>query len=133
MRSIGALLSTILIAALAAQSSGVSFAHGESVTVQPDQAKTGDTITVKGNGFGSNRIVEIRLVSMAVDILLGSAKTDTEGNFTAQFSLQRDLKPGSYQIRAVGEETATTEIRVLAAEGMTGMMGMESEVPVPRR
>src|SRR5262245_39901053 len=109
----------LLLSALFGFGGRVARAHGDKgVTVQPLTPKPGEVITVKGEGLGAEGAkseVEVRIIGMGVDIDLGEAEAGEDGDFTAQFRVPADLKPGSYQLQAKGAETATIEITVVAA------------------
>ena len=135
MKRIKRLLPLIAIAALLTLGGGVALADGgKGVTVQPLTPKPGDVITVKGDLLGPNSTVEVRIIGIGVDIDLGEAQADEEGDFTAQFRVPADLAPGTYQVQATGAESATTEITVVAASGAEGAMSPAMmEVPVRER
>src|SRR5919202_3075107 len=65
---------------------------------------------------------------------LGEAQADEEGDFTREFRLLPDLQRGSYQIRATGKESATTQITVTGGPAGTGKgeeagaMGKEPQI-----
>ncbi len=126
----------LLLSALFTFGGGVALAHGgKGVTVQPLTPKPGEVITVKGEGLGTEGAkseVEVRIIGTGVDIDLGEAEAGDDGDFTAQFRVPADLKPGTYQLQAKGAETATTEITVVAAAGAenTAQPAMAAE-PVP--
>jgi len=110
----GGLLALMLLAlapalALADGATGVAVSP---LTAEPDQ-----TITVKGEVLGPNTEVEVRVVGNGEDVDLGEVQTNAEGDFTQEFRLPADLQPGTYQVRAIGEETATTTITVAGAPG----------------
>jgi len=109
----------LLVSALFALGGSVVLAHGDKgVTVQPLTPKPGEVITVNGEGLGTEGAksqVEVRIIGTGVDIDLGEAEADDTGDFTAQFRVPADLKPGTYQVQAKGAETATIEITVMAA------------------
>ncbi len=95
-------------------STGTAFAAGSNaIVVSPIIPKAGDTITVTGVQLGGNSSVEIRVIGSGVDLDLGETKADNAGGFTAAFRLPVDLKPGSYQVRATGADSATTQITVV--------------------
>lgn len=105
---------------------------GKGVAVSPLIPKSGDTITVKGDQLGGNSSVEVRVVGSGVDFDLGEVKADGAGDFTAQFRLPADLNPGSYQVRAAGTETATTQITVVGGSAENAASPM-AEIPVRSR
>ncbi len=102
----------------------------KGVAVQPLTPKAGDVITVKGDLLGPNSTVEVRVIGMGVDIDLGEVDADANGDFSAQFRLPEDLKPGTYQVRATGAESATTSITVLGIGGGAAGEGAMGAAPV---
>lgn len=117
------LIATSFAAALATT---VALADGVTgVAVQPLTPEPGETITVKGDLLGPSSEVEVRLVGMGEDIDLGEIQTDEEGDFTAQFQLPNDLTPGTYQVKAIGEKTATTQMTVLGGGAVDSQGGGE--------
>ena len=133
MKRITLLAALLGLATLIAFGGSVALAHGESVTVEPETAKPGDDITVRGIGLGSNTEVEVFLVSTSTNIDLGEVQTDAEGAFTAQFRLPAGIAPGPYQIRAIGDETASADFRVLVVGGAEGPTASTEEMPIRER
>jgi len=126
----------LLLSALFTFGGGVALAHGgKGVTVQPLTPKPGEVITVTGDELGASSTVEVRLIGTGVDIDLGEAQANDEGDFTAQFRVPANLAPGNYQIQAKGAELATTEITVVAAgttESTTSPAMTETPAPPVR-
>lgn len=136
MKRIALLAMALAITAFAALAASPTFADGaKSVSVKPLTPKAGDAITVKGGLLGPNAEVEVRLVGAGVDLDLGEVKTDAEGDFTEQFLLPADLPPGTYQVKANGPQSATTQITVLAAGGgqPAGAMAPATSEPLRAR
>lgn len=118
------LLASVLALMLVA--SGPVWADGaKGVKVSPLTPKPDEAITVNGEVLGPNSNVEVRIIGSGVDEKLGEAQADAEGDFTKEFRLPADLKPGTYQIQATGEETATTQITV--REGPAGSAAREEQ------
>jgi len=96
----------LLLSALFTFGGGVALAHGgKGVTVQPLTPKPGEVITVTGDELGASSTVEVRLIGTGVDIDLGEAQANDEGDFTAQFRVPANLAPGNYQIQVVAAGT----------------------------
>ena len=113
-----------LILALLVLASGAALAHGDtSLGVQPLTPKPDEVITVKGEALGEDTEVEVRVIGQGEDVDLGEVQTDAEGDFTAEFRLPADLKPGTYQLKAIGEESA--EIQLTVEEGPAGSAAQE--------
>lgn len=114
-----------LTLALLALAPGLALAHGDEtgVTVQPLTSKPDGVITVKGELLGPKSSVEVMVTGNGEDVDLGEVKANAEGDFTHEFRLPADLKPGTYQIEATGKKSATAQITV--SEALTG--GANSE------
>lgn len=120
---VGGVLVLLMVLALAP---GVALADGaKGVKVSPLTPKPDETITVNGEVLGPNSNVEVRIIGSGVDEKLGEAKADAEGDFTKEFRLPADLQPGTYQVKATGEETATTQITV--QEGPAGSAAQKEQ------
>ena len=123
----------VAVAVSLASTSGMALADGaKGVAVQPLTPKAGEVITVKGDLLGPNSTVEVRVVGTGVDIDLGEVQANAEGDFSAQFRLPEDLKPGTYQVTAKGAESATTSITVLGVTGDASSQGAMVVAPVLR-
>lgn len=101
------LVSLVAIPALADGAKGV--------TVSPLTPKPDQVITVNGELLGPNSEVEVLLIGNGETVDLGEVMADEEGDFTQEFRLPADLGPGTYQLEATGEESATTQITVTGA------------------
>jgi hypothetical protein len=127
MRSLTTLATLAAILALvtaATVGATQALAHGQSVAADPSSAAPGATISVKGEQLGGNRDVPVVLIGMGKEIPLGTARTTPQGAIDAQFSLPKDLAPGTYALRAKGKEDADTDFTVAAMPSMTsGQMG----------
>lgn len=119
------------IAGFLASTAGVALADGgKGVSVQPLTPQAGEVITVKGDLLGPNSMVEVRVVGTGVDVDLGEVQADSQGDFSAQFRLPEDLKPGTYQVTAKGAESATTAITVVGVGGDASSQGTMGAAPV---
>lgn len=121
---------SLLALMLLALAPGFALADGaKGVTVSPLSPKPDETITVNGELLGPNSEVEVLVIGNGETVDLGEVKADAEGDFTQEFRLPADLKPGNYQVEATGKESATTQITVSGtpggAEGGGGEMGAE--------
>jgi len=131
-------LATLVVLVLAL-SPGLAWAHGEKgVTVKPLTPKPDQVITVNGELLGPNSEVEVSVIGNGMNMSLGEANADEEGDFTEEFRLPANLKPGTYQIKATGKESATTQITVSGApaggtEGGSGAGGMVKAPVIEQR
>jgi hypothetical protein len=95
---------------------GTALAHGDKqVTVTPLSPRAGETVTVNGGGLGDSREVDIRVVGLAVDVDLGQLTAADDGDFSGPLQLPVTIKPGTYQIRAIGDETLETQVTIAPA------------------
>lgn len=132
------LLLVLAVAAVPAFADG-----GKKVAVKPLAPRAGDTVTVVGGGLGASRDIEIRLLApgLGVDVDLGELRSEDDGDFQGQLTLPAELRPGTYQLKAIGNETEATQVTLLAAAGAatpagsatTDAMGMEANPPLPVR
>ena len=131
------LLVSALVLTLLVLTPGLVLAHGaRGVTVKPLTARADQLITVDGELLGPNSEVEVRIIGNGMNERLGEAQTNEEGDFTKEVRLPPDLEPGSYQIKATGKESATTQITISGgpsgtkAEGgeEAGAMGAEPHI-----
>ena len=115
------LMGSLLALMFLALAVGPALADGvKGVTVSPLSPQPDETITVNGDLLGPNSEVEVRVIGNGVDEDLGEVKADDEGDFTQEFRLSADLKPGTYQLTATGKESATTQITVSGTPGGAG-------------
>lgn len=107
-------------AVLVALGPAAAVAHGGALelTVSTDPVGAGEPLTVSGEGFGRNATVELSLTGPGGDADLGAAVADDEGAFEQAVTIPGTVVPGTYLVRAVGDEEATAELTVGAMPGM---------------
>lgn len=108
---LGAFILSFLVALPSAWAHG-----GGAITVQPVVAAPGADIQLQGEGLEANSELEITLIGMGYDAVLGSVTVAADESFRQTFSLPEDASPGVYQIQAKSEDddTYTTEITLEA-------------------
>ena len=119
----------VLVAALTL-GIGRALADGQSVSVEPTTAKPGDLITINGQDLGANHQIEVVVLGMDGETMLGSTRASPEGDITAQFALPKDLASGSYLLRARGKEDVDASLTIVGAP--TSDAGETSLQPQPR-
>lgn len=103
-----------------------AFAHGTSLKVDKKTAAPGETVTVKGEGIGSNAAITIILQGVAQDYSLGEAQGNEHGVFEKQVALPGDVRPGNYTvIAAAGGSKAAAKLAVTTGHDSESMPGME--------
>lgn len=125
-------LVAIVLALGAVSAPGVLADGVKGVTVKPLTVKPGDPITVKGDKLGPGSKVEVRVIGAGVDVDLGEVQADAGGDFSSEFRLPADLKPGTYTIKATGAESATTQLTVVGGAVATSPTAMAA-APVRTR
>lgn len=89
-------------------------AHGESIDVQPTEARPGDSVTITGNEFPAGEEVEVLLEGVSGEIDLGHAEAGEDGRFVVAFTIPSTAAPGSYQMVAVtGDDRITLDFTIL--------------------
>ncbi|NLS09018.1 hypothetical protein HGQ17_03175 [Nesterenkonia sp. MY13] len=84
-----------------------------SITVDVDEVRAGDDLSIEGEGFPAGESVEFSL-----NPELGSAEADSGGTLSATVTIPEDLEPGEYTLTATPEtgDAATATITVLEPE-----------------
>jgi hypothetical protein len=102
---------------------GVSIAHEgegkETLAVEPSSVTAGATVVVAGGGLepDSDRVLVLAGADLTVD--LGTVTTDGEGMFSTELTIPSHLPSGTYELRAIGDETLSVPLAVTAAAGGT--------------
>lgn len=89
----------------------------EEVVVEPPEVTAGDSVVVAGSGLepDDERVLVLAGADMVVDF--GTVTTDAEGMFQNELTIPGHLPSGSYELRAIGDETVTAVLAVTAAAG----------------
>ncbi|GAB3842483.1 ExeM/NucH family extracellular endonuclease [Nesterenkonia populi] len=74
-----------------------------SVSLSPDTAAAGDSITVTAEGFGADE--ELLIV---FNPALSEASTDESGTAEAQITIPEEVAPGTYTVEVTGQESGIT-------------------------
>jgi hypothetical protein len=96
------------------------FAHeggGEGLQVEPANVTAGDTAVLAGIGLEPNSDRVLVLVGGELTIAFGTVTTDADGQFSKELTIPSYLPSGSYELRAIGDETLTTALGVTAVAG----------------
>ncbi len=99
----------------------VAMAHsgsGEaSIQVEPASVTAGDTVVLAGTGLEADSDRVLVLAGEGLTVEFGTVKTDAEGMFSKELTIPNHLPSGTYELRAIGDETLTTPLAVTAAAG----------------
>lgn len=111
--ALGALL--LPLAMVSAHSGG----DGASVAVEPNSITAGDTVTFAGTGLEPDSDRVLVIAGAGLTIGFGTVRTDASGKFAKELTIPDHLPSGSYELRAIGDETLTTSLGVTALAGGT--------------
>ena len=99
-----------------------AYAHGggtdPTVLLEPTQVTAGGTVTIVGKNMEPTSDRGILLVGQKLIVQFGTVKTDADGMFTLQVTVPSHLPGGIYQVQAIGDETISANLEVIAAAGM---------------
>jgi len=121
-------LSILLLAA------GPALGHGTGavIEVEPETVTAGGTVTVVGENLEPNDERILILTGADVRLELGTVVTDMEGMFSLSVTIPVHLPGAVYEFQAIGDETLTAQLNVVAAPG--SLAGTQPTVgePAPR-
>ncbi|MBI2778125.1 MAG: hypothetical protein HYX57_12820 [Chloroflexi bacterium] len=89
----------------------------EEIVVEPSTVTAGGTVVLAGTGLEptSDRVLVLAGEGFTVD--LGTVTTDAEGMFQIELTIPSHLPSGTYELRAIGDETLTATLDVTALAG----------------
>lgn len=122
-----ALILTALAGVLEASAPGRARAHEEGVIhIDPERAAVGSRITIRGEKFGEEVRLEIRLKGILETRRLAEVVTDDEGAFLLEISLPDGAGSGRYVLIAVapdGDVVARADLEIVAPSEADGTVG----------
>ena len=91
--------------------------HGGTEVTVKGEVTPNALIQIEGEEFGANDSVRIELRKEGTEpIALGEVAADEEGAFSVSLHLPVAVEPGIYLVAAEGEESAETDVTVLAPQ-----------------
>lgn len=133
---------------LAGVAAGVVLAFGVALTatahsgdaaaglsVEPDTLPAGGTVVLAGTGLEPNSDRQLVLAGPGMTVDLGTVTTDADGMFQKEIEVPSHMPAGSYELRAIGDETLTVALGITATEGApvsAGTAADETVVPHER-
>ncbi len=113
--------SIVLGIALSLGAVGTAVAHegggGTAIEVEPANVTAGDNVVLAGKGLEPNSQRVLVLAGQDLVVEFGTVTTDAEGMFSQQLTIPAHLPSGTYELRAIGDETITTPIAITALAG----------------
>lgn len=109
-----ALVPMLLLSVLAPS----ALAHGlVSVTVDPMTVTAGEDVTISVVGVEPDQDRVIVLIGQGIVVPFSTVRTDATGSFTTAVTIPSRLPGGTYRFEAIGDETLTGDVSVIAAAG----------------
>lgn len=127
---LGPPLAILLLTALAP----TVLAHGlVSVQVSPMTVTAGEKVTLRVAGVEPDQDRVIVLIGQGIVVPFPTVRTDATGSFTTEVTIPSRLPGGTYRFEAIGDETLTGEVDVIAAAGgIAAQAPAEQSVPASR-
>jgi hypothetical protein len=90
--------------------------EGEAeLAVEPSTVTAGETVILAGGGLEPNSDRVLVLAGEDLIVEFGTVRTDAEGTFQKELTIPGHLPAGTYEFRAIGDETLTVPLGVLEA------------------
>lgn len=105
----------------------------EEILVEPSTVAAGGTVVLAGSGLEPNDERVILLVGEHDTLHLTEATTDAEGMLSIELTVPAHLTSGTYELRAIGDETLTVPLAVTGAAGAADVPTVADEPVVARR
>jgi hypothetical protein len=117
-----------LVGTTAARSSAEATVRAEPATVG-----AGESVTFEGTGMRPGSARTLVLAGGHLVIGLGAVRTDVSGQFSTVVGIPGHLPPGSYELRAIGDDTlvATVAVTGAAASGARSRVAARSAGVTP--
>lgn len=135
-----ALIAIALAAALLPMRPATATAHegeagAETLAVEPTSVTAGQSVVVAGSGLEPETERVLVLAGQDLVVEFGTVAVDAEGSFQKEVTIPSHLPSGTYELRAIGDETLTVTLTVTAAAGNEATPGPStaSETVVPRQ
>ncbi len=122
-RSLASPLAAALLLAILAPA---VLAHGVvTVTVDPMTVTAGEDVTISVAGVEPDQDRVIVLIGQGIVVPFPTVRTDASGSFVTTLTIPTRLPGGTYRFEAIGDETLTGDVDVMAAAG-----GIAAQAPV---
>ena len=121
--SIGFAAGLLLSVGIAATAAAHSGDEASGLSVEPDSLQAGGTVVLVGTGLEPDSDRVLVLAGPDETIELGTVKTDAQGMLQKEIKIPAHLPGGSYELRAIGDETLTVQLAVTAADGASTAAG----------
>ena len=89
----------------------------EKILVEPSSLTAGSTIILAGSGLEPDNERVLLLAGQDLVVEFGTVRTDAQGMFQQELLIPGHLPSGTYEVRAIGDETLAVPLAVTAAAG----------------
>ena len=89
----------------------------ETLQVEPSSITAGASVVLAGSGLEPETDRVLVLVGESLTVEFGTVRTDAEGMFSKELVIPSHLPSGTYELRAIGDETLVASLAVTAAAG----------------
>lgn len=89
----------------------------EMIAVEPPSVAAGETCVLVGSGLepDSERVLVLAGEDLVVEF--GTVRADAEGMFETELTIPSHLPAGTYELRAIGDETLAVPLAITTASG----------------
>jgi hypothetical protein len=101
-----------------------SGADAATVRVEPATVGAGESVTFEGVGMSPGSARALVLAGGHLVIGLGAVRTDASGQFSTVVGIPGHLPPGSYELRAIADDTLVAMVAVTGAAASGARSGM---------
>ena len=99
--------------------------EGEAkIEVEPSSLTAGGTTVLAGSGLEPDNERVLVLAGQDLVVEFGTVRTDAQGMFQQELLIPGHLPSGTYEMRAIGDETLTAALGVTAAAGEEAIAGI---------
>jgi hypothetical protein len=90
----------------------------EKLEVEPSTVTAGESVILAGSGLDANSDRVLLLAGEDLIVEFDAVTTDAEGMFSKEITIPSHLPPGTYEFRAIGDETLTVVLGILEPGGV---------------
>lgn len=103
------------------------------IEVEPSDITAGSTVILAGSGLepDSDRVLVLAGQDLLVEF--GTVRTDADGMLQQELSIPGHLPSGSYELRAIGDETLTVPLAITAVAGNEARMPPDDQTVTSRQ
>lgn len=128
------LVSLPMAALLVLGITAAAFAHDTTtIVIRPNPVTAGEKVELSVTGVEPNQDRVIVLIGQGIVVPFPTVRTDANGSFTTEVMIPSRLPGGTYRFEAIGDETLTGDVDVIAAAGgIAAQPAAEQSIPESR-